>query len=105
MVQVIRGEEVFPGAGREEKPLVLEFISPTCQHCRLLSGVLEELSQQYPDVLFAATDIAEKPELAAQFDIKALPTLLFFKRGAVRERLTGAVHPQVIRESIRKITE
>lgn len=105
MVHLYQEEEFRKKGGLGELPTVVEFFSPTCQHCHLLAGVLEDISQQFPDVLFTAVDITTDGDLAARLDIRSVPTLLFLNKGNIRDRIIGMTHPLVIKEGIRKISE
>lgn len=105
MVHLYQKEEFRKKGGLGAQPTVVEFFSPTCQHCRLLAGVLDDLSQQHPDVLFTTVDITVDDALAAHHDIRSVPTLLFLNKGDIKDRLTGNIHPLVIQEAIRKISE
>lgn len=104
MVHLFQEKEFTEKGGFRELSTVVEFFSPTCGPCRQLSIVLEEISEQYPDVLFTAVDITTNCGLTAFYDICSVPTLLFLKQGDIRDRLTGMSHPMVIKEGIRKIT-
>lgn len=104
MVHLYQGEESIKKGGFRELPTVVEFFSPTCQPCRQLASVLEDISEQFPNVLFTAVDITTNGDLTALYDIRSVPTLLFLKQGDIRDRLIGMTHPLVIKEGIRKIT-
>lgn len=85
-------------------PVVVEFYTTNCSHCKKLAGALERLSQESEgDTYFAKVNIDEEPFLQSRFDITAVPTLLFIKGGEVRNRLQGEVHPLIIQEEIKKI--
>ncbi|MGN0632430.1 MAG: thioredoxin family protein [Oscillospiraceae bacterium] len=87
-----------------EKPLVIEFYSPACVHCkRTEAGLLENAKEQGDEVVIAKCDITAEEKLAQQYDVEVLPTLLFIKDGEVKERLTGFTHKLIIAENIRKI--
>ena len=61
-----------------------------CDPCRELEPVLAELAQSYGDrVLICQVDIEESPRLSMAYGIEPLPTLLFFKDGNTRYRITG----------------
>ncbi len=86
------------------KPLILEFYSPDCTHCKRLESVLDELSNELDDVSeFAKCDISEEPSLASMLDITTVPTLLFIKKGEVKEKLIGFTHKLIIHENIKKL--
>ncbi len=85
-------------------PLVVEFYSPTCVHCKRLEGALGETSEKVgSSAIIAKCDITSQTSLAQMYDITALPTLLFIKNGDVKNKLTGEVHKLVIAEEIKKL--
>jgi thioredoxin 1 len=75
----------------ESKGLVLvDFGAPWCPPCRVQEPILEELEIDYGNrVVIAKVDADEEPDLAAQFGIMGLPTLLLFKDGELMETLRG----------------
>lgn len=87
-----------------DKPLVIEFYSPTCAHCkRTEAGLNEAAEEQGENAVIAKCDITEQPELAARYDVTALPTLLFIKSGDIKEKCVGFTHKLIILENIKKL--
>lgn len=86
-------------------PVVVEFYTPSCAHCKKLAGALEQLSAELEEkAVFAKCNVAEEQTLQARYDITAVPTLVFIRDGQERNKLTGEVHPLVIREEIKKLS-
>ena len=71
------------------KLAVLDFWAAWCGPCMMLKPVFEELSQEMPQVKFCKLDVDEERELAMQYGIESIPTLLFFKDGKVIQKLVG----------------
>lgn len=71
------------------KLAVLDFWAAWCGPCMMLKPVFEELSQEMPQVKFCKLDVDEERELAMQYGIESIPTLLFFKDGKVIHKLVG----------------
>lgn len=87
-----------------DKPLVIEFYSPTCVHCkRTETGLAEAADEQGENAVIAKCDITAQPELAARYDVTALPTLLFIKNGEIKEKTVGFTHKLIILENIKKL--
>ena len=87
-----------------EKPLVVEFYSPICAHCkRTEAGLAEAAEEQGENAVIAKCDITAEPALAQRYDVTQLPTLLFIKNGDIREKLTGFTHKLIIAENIKKL--
>ena len=87
-----------------EETVVL-FYSPTCAHCKRTETGIEELETEGVQTFFGKVDITAEPELASRWDIQVLPTLLFFRNGAVKDTKTGFTHKLIINEAIKKLSE
>ncbi len=87
-----------------EKPLAVEFYSPTCTHCKRTEAGLREVAEELGEnAVIATCDITANPALAQQYDVTQLPTLLFVKNGEIREKLVGFTHKLIIAENIKKL--
>ena len=72
-------------------PLVVDFWATWCGPCRMVSPIISELAEVYDGkVVVAKCDVEENEDLAAEFGIRNIPTILFFKNGEVVDKLIGA---------------
>jgi thioredoxin 1 len=86
-----------------DKPVVAEFYSPTCVHCKRTEAGIKELDEEGTEAVFATCDITREPALAERLDVQSLPTLLFIKNGEVKNKLIGFTHKLIIAEEIKKL--
>ena len=85
-------------------PVLADFYSDSCVPCKRLSPVLAEIEEQYADrINIAKININFDAELAEKYEVRAAPTLIFFKDGQETERLIGAVKKSEITEIIEKL--
>lgn len=72
-----------------DKLVVMDFWASWCGPCMMLKPIFEELSGELPKVKFCKLDVDEERELAIEYGIESIPTLLFFKNGKVAHKLIG----------------
>jgi thioredoxin 1 len=82
---------------------VVEFKSPTCSHCKVMQKVLETIEEGTDNVNFYQIDITDSQKAVDEYEVKAVPTLIFLKNGAVQERKVGEIHKLIIEQSIKKL--
>ncbi|MGN0670404.1 MAG: thioredoxin [Oscillospiraceae bacterium] len=83
--------------------VVTDFFSDSCVPCKRMSPVLAELEEERSDVKFAKLNINFDSEIAERYGVTAVPTLIFFKNGEEKARLTGAQKKAAIVEVIDSI--
>ena len=78
-----------------DKPVIIDFWAEWCAPCRAIAPIIKALAEQYGDqVKIAKIDVQAHPNIAGQYGVSSIPTVLAFKDGRVVEQLTG-VHPKV----------
>ena len=83
-------------------PVVADFWAEWCGPCKMIAPVLRDLANEYKDKLkVAKIDVDQEPELASQFNIVSIPTLLFFNKGQVVKQQIGAVPRHALEKIIK----
>lgn len=73
-----------------DKPVLLDFWAPWCAPCRVVVPIIEEIAGERPDIRVGKINVDEQPELASQFGVMSIPTLVVMKNGKVANQATGA---------------
>ena len=90
-MEVTITNENFESLKNGEQPLVVDFWATWCGPCRMVGPVISELAQEYDGrVVVGTCDVEENDELAVEFGIRNIPTILFFKGGQVVDKIIGA---------------
>ena len=80
----------FEALKAEEKPVLLDFYADWCGPCRMLSPVIHEIGEERTDIVVGKINVDEEPELASEFGVMSIPTLVVMKKGEVVNVATGA---------------
>ena len=75
---------------RSEKPVLLDFWAGWCGPCRMVSPIVDEIAAERSDIKVGKINVDEQPELAAQFGVMSIPTLVVMKNGSIANQAVGA---------------
>lgn len=85
-------------------PVLIDFWAPWCGPCRMLSPMISELATEYAGrAKICKLNTDDNPGVASQFQISAIPALLFFKNGKLADQLTGVRPKPEIKSVLEKL--
>jgi len=73
-----------------EKPVLVDFWASWCGPCRMVGPIIDEIAAEHPEYKVVKINVDEEPELASQYRVVSIPTLLVLKNGMVVEQSVGA---------------
>ena len=98
-MEVTITSENFETLRSGDKPLVVDFWASWCGPCRMIAPIISKMAEKYQDqIVVGKCDVEDNEDMAAMFGIRNIPTVLFFKNGAVIDKLVGAQSESVINE-------
>mgnify|MGYP004497812941 FL=1 len=83
-----------------DKPVLLDFWAPWCAPCRMVVPIIEEIAGERPDIRVGKINVDEQPELASEFSIMSIPTLVVMKNGKIVQQVSGARPKKAILEML-----
>ena len=97
----IEGSKFQQEVVKSEKPVVVDFYADWCGPCKIIEPIMNQLSKEYDGkVKFVKVDTDANQELAMQFGIMSIPTVMFFAKGKVEDIVIGAVPPAVLKSKL-----
>lgn len=96
----------LPTLLRGGKPVVVDFWASWCTPCHVMAPILKDMAKEFDGrVIFAKVDVENNRDLATQFKIKSIPTLVFFKKGKEWDRLSGVKGRPELRRLLEKLSK
>ena len=98
-MEVTITNENFESLKSGNQPLVVDFWATWCGPCRMVGPVISELAQEYDGrIVVGKCDVEENEDIAMEYSIRNIPTILFFKEGQLVDKIVGAQSKARIQE-------
>ncbi len=103
-MEVTITNENFAELKAGEQPLVVDFWATWCGPCRAIAPIVEELAKEYDGKInVGKCDVEECEDIAVEYGIRNIPTLLFFKNGQVVDKIVGSVQKSKLDEKFQAL--
>ena len=97
-------EENFRSVVNGDKPVLVDFWADWCMPCRIMAPVMESLAKKYAGkVVFGKVNVDESSDIAAEFNINAIPNFMLFVKGKSVGQLLGAVGEQGLENLLKTV--
>ena len=101
MALMIDSEAMFRSEVLEsDKPVLVDFFATWCGPCRMVSPIVEEISEERSDIKVVKVDVDEVESVAQTYGIMSIPTLMVFKNGEVTAQRLGVAPKEAIEEML-----
>ncbi|MEK6881787.1 MAG: thioredoxin [Nanoarchaeota archaeon] len=82
------------------KLVVVDFFADWCMPCLMMAPVIEELAEDMKEVKFVKIDVDDNSELSEKYEIRSIPTLIFFKNGKMLDKIIGGMDEYDLKKKI-----
>ena len=86
---------------KSDKTALVDFYADWCGPCQMMSPLIDEISEELTDVKFGKVNIDDYPEIAANYGIMSIPTLLIFKNGELNNTFVGVTAKDKILDALK----
>lgn len=86
---------------KSPQKVLIDFWAAWCGPCRFVSPVIDQIANEVPDIKVGKINVDEEQELAMQFGIMSIPTIMVFKDGKVSKKTVGAVPKNAILDMLK----
>lgn len=102
MVKEINSEKEFIAFTEKDK-VVIDFWAEWCFPCQIMSKIINRASKKFKNIKFAKVNVDENKNLASKFNISKIPTLFFFKKGKLIERISRVIPEEEFEDKLKNL--
>lgn len=86
---------------KSDKPVLVDFWAVWCGPCQMMAPILHELEAEMPDLQIGKVNVDEQMDLARQFRVVSIPTLIIFKNGQEVQRMVGVTSKEELKDALK----
>ena len=86
---------------KSDKPVLVDFWAVWCGPCQMMAPILHELEAEMPDVQIGKVNVDEQMDLARQFRVVSIPTLIIFKNGQEVQRMVSVTSKEELKDALK----
>ncbi len=90
---------------KNDKPVLIDFYADWCGPCRMVSPIVDKLSEEHPEYTFCKVNVDEAADLALKYEVMNIPSLVTMNKGVFVEKSVGAVPADKILELLEKASK
>ncbi len=105
MVHVLNNENFEKEVLKNDKVVLVDLYADWCGPCKMLSPTVEAIAEEEKEVKVGKLNVDENSDIAAEYGVRSIPTLLIFKNGELKEKSVGVQTKAQIKELLKKADE
>lgn len=105
MVHVLNNENFEKEVLKDDKVVLVDLYADWCGPCKMLSPTVEAIAEEETEVKVGKLNVDENSDIAAEYGVRSIPTLLIFKNGELKEKSVGVQTKAQIKELLKKAEE
>ena len=95
--------EKFKGFLANHDNVVVDFWAPWCGPCQIMGPIIKSLADELGNIAFAKVNVDDNPDVAQNYSIMSIPTMIFFKKGEMADMVVGVMGKEELNEKINTV--